>query len=76
MQYVDSEGFVWEGAAINCLDCAYLDTLKKSSRCNNYKDGAHYRYCSQYHLCENEIRERFGVGVSDRIECSAWRPGN
>jgi len=73
MQYVDRDGFVWEGAAINCLDCMYYDTVAKG-KCNDYDSRG--RYCRKFSICEDEIRVRFGVGMSDAIECSDWRPGN
>ena len=72
MKYVDRDGYVWEGAVINCLDCAYLENIENRGRCNSYDKRAYY--CQKYRLCENEIRDRFGVGIADRIECSSWRP--
>jgi len=66
-------GLCGEGAAINCLGCMYYEVVAKG-KCNDYD--ARGRYCRKFSLCEQNIRERFGVGMSDAIECSEWRPGS
>ena len=73
MKYIDNDGYVWEGAAINCLDCAYLENIENKGRCNT--SDKRVFFCWKYYLCEKEIREKFGVGITDPIECSEWRPG-
>ena len=72
--YTDRDGFVWEGAVIQCLGCVHLENIKNKGKCNSYDNRVYF--CIKHYLCEREIRERFGVGITDRINCDEWRPGN
>jgi hypothetical protein len=72
MSYTDEDGYTWEGAVINCLDCTFLENIQNNGKCNSYDTRAYY--CWKYHLCEHEIRKKFGVSIVDQINCNEWRP--
>lgn len=68
-RYIDSDGYVWEGAVYNCLECESIE------RHPNGKPGdpmQNYR-CNKYGLWENDLKAKYG-GLNDENGCSGWRP--
>jgi hypothetical protein len=68
-RYVDSDGYVWEGAVCNCLECVSLKRHpegKKGSPTEFYK-------CYQYGIWENDLRSQYG-SLNHENNCPNWRP--
>lgn len=73
MEYIDEDGYIYKGAAIDCLNCRYIRNLNTynsafTKKCNS---NLFSYFCDKHKLCEDEINQTFG---SLKSGCTDWKP--